>query len=85
MPDQPTPPTKGATPVRSFRIPDDLWQAVTAKANDEGISVTSVIMDSLSAYVNAPTKTLADLAADLTDDKAEEMAVLLIKKLRGRK
>ncbi|HJR88891.1 MAG TPA: hypothetical protein VJ782_01865 [Aeromicrobium sp.] len=45
MPNQP------ATPTRSVRVPDDLWQAVKRAAADQGETVTDVIVRALMRYV----------------------------------
>lgn len=45
MPNQP------ATPHRTVRIPDDLWEAVKRVAADNGETVTDVIVRALKRYV----------------------------------
>lgn len=45
MPNQP------ATPNRTFRCPDDLWEAAQRKAADEGETVTDVLIRALTRYV----------------------------------
>ena len=40
------------TPLRNFRIADDLWLAVQAKAAEEGESVTAVVVAALEKYVS---------------------------------
>ena len=45
MPNQPK------TPVRSVRIPDDVWRAAQAKAAAEGETVTDVVLRALRRYV----------------------------------
>lgn len=45
MPNQP------ATPNRTVRIPDDIWEAAKEKAADEGETVTDVIIRALQRYV----------------------------------
>lgn len=39
------------TPIRTFRIPDDLWAAVQAEAEKRGESVTDVVIRALRRYV----------------------------------
>jgi predicted DNA binding CopG/RHH family protein len=39
------------TPRRTIRVPDELWDAVKAKAADEGTTVTDVIVRCLRAYL----------------------------------
>lgn len=41
------------TKPRSVRVPDDLWEAVTAAAATEGRTVTDVITVALRRYVRA--------------------------------
>ncbi|WP_082748397.1 YlcI/YnfO family protein [Nocardioides jensenii] len=45
MPNQP------ATPVRSVRVPDELWDQVKRRADDEGKSLTQVVLDALRQHV----------------------------------
>ena len=45
MPNQP------ATPTRTFRCPDELWEAVQRKAADDGETVTDVLIRALRRYV----------------------------------
>ena len=45
MPNQPK------TPARSVRVPDDLWRAAQAKAEERGETVTDAILRALSRYV----------------------------------
>lgn len=45
MPNQP------ATPHRTVRIPDELWEAVQAKAAAEGVTVTEVIIKGLERFL----------------------------------
>lgn len=35
----------------SIRVPDDLWQAVKAKAKANYVSVSAVIIEALKAYL----------------------------------
>ncbi len=44
------------TRTRSARIPDPLWNAVKAKAEAEGRTVTDVITAALRRYVARPTR-----------------------------
>lgn len=39
------------TPLRSVRIPDDVWQAAQSKAEREGTTVTAVVLAALQRYV----------------------------------
>ena len=39
-----------ATPPRSIRIPDEIWQAAKARAAREGTTVTAIIMKALRRY-----------------------------------
>ena len=45
------PPNQPATPNRTVRIPDDLWDAAMRKAHDEGMTLTEVIIKALRAYL----------------------------------
>jgi predicted transcriptional regulator len=45
MPNQPK------TPVRGVRVPDELWRAAQAKADERGETVTDVIVRALARYV----------------------------------
>ena len=45
MPNQP------ATPNRTVRIANELWEAALAKAAAEGITVTDVIRDALERFL----------------------------------
>lgn len=40
-----------ATPNRTVRVPDDLWEAVKRKAADRGETVTDVILRALRRYL----------------------------------
>jgi len=44
-------PNAPKTPTRTIRVPDDLWKAVQRKALSESVTVTSVILKSLEAYL----------------------------------
>src|SRR3954470_25075308 len=44
-------PNAPGTPRRTIRIPDDLWDAATAKADKRGESVSDVIRHALERYV----------------------------------
>lgn len=44
-------PNQEATPRRTVRIPDELWEAVKRKAADEGKTVTEVIVRALERYL----------------------------------
>lgn len=39
-----------ATPPRSVRVPDVVWQAASARAKAEGTTVTAVILAALTRY-----------------------------------
>lgn len=45
MPNQPK------TKTRSVRVPDDLWEAALARAEERGETVTDVILRALKRYV----------------------------------
>lgn len=44
-------PNQPATPKRSVRVPDELWEAVMRVAHDQGETVTDVIIRALIRYV----------------------------------
>ena len=44
-------PNAPKTPTRTIRVSDDLWKAVQAKAADAGVTVTSILVDALEAYL----------------------------------
>lgn len=44
-------PNKPATPGRSIRIPMDLWEALRARADERGETVTAVVLRALRAYL----------------------------------
>lgn len=44
-------PNQEATPRRTLRIPDELWEAVKRKAADEGETVTDVVIRALQRYL----------------------------------
>jgi hypothetical protein len=49
-------PATGITPKRHVRVPDGLWDAVKAKAEAEGRTITDVILTALHRYVSTPPK-----------------------------
>lgn len=40
------------TPLRSIRVPEELWQAVKEKAKADGVTITSIISNALRDYVS---------------------------------
>lgn len=40
-----------ATPLRSLRIPNEVWDAAREKAEREGTTVTAVVLAALQRYV----------------------------------
>ena len=40
-----------ATPIRTFRCDDELWEAALRKAADEGTNVTEVIIAALRKFL----------------------------------
>lgn len=49
-------PATGETPKHNIRVPDPLWEAVTAKAKNEGRTITDVIVAALHRYAATPAK-----------------------------
>lgn len=39
-----------ATPLRSFRVTDNIWNTALARAKREGVTVTELIVTILDAY-----------------------------------
>lgn len=48
MPNQPK------FPARTVRVPDELWQAARAKADERGDNVSQVVREALRRYVKRP-------------------------------
>ena len=44
-------PNQPATPNRTIRVPDDVWEPAMAKAHAEGTTLTEVIIRALKAYL----------------------------------
>lgn len=44
-------PNKPKTPTHSVRVPQDLWDAVKAKAKRQGETVTDVVIRALIRYL----------------------------------
>ena len=40
-----------STPIRTLRVPDDLWEAAQARAEERGETVTDVLIRALKRYV----------------------------------
>jgi hypothetical protein len=45
------PPNQPKTPVRTVRVPDDIWQALRARADERGETVTDVVLRALRRYL----------------------------------
>lgn len=43
-------------PIRSVRVPDDLWNAAKARAASEGTTISELIRHWIRNYVNTPPK-----------------------------
>jgi hypothetical protein len=39
------------TPIRTLRVPDELWEAAQARAKERGETVTDVLIRALKRYV----------------------------------
>lgn len=50
-PSVPPVPNQPATPNRTIRVPDELWEAAMRVAHDNGETVTAVIIRALTRYV----------------------------------
>lgn len=46
-------PNAPKTPMKSFRIPDDIYRAAQAKAAENGETLTDVVRRALAEYVHA--------------------------------
>ena len=44
-------PNAPKTPTRTIRVSDALWKAAQKKAAEEGVTITSVIINSLETYL----------------------------------
>lgn len=44
-------PNAPKTPTRTLRVDDELWTAVQDQAKIDGVTVTSIIIDGLYAYL----------------------------------
>jgi len=47
-------PNQPKTPLKSFRIPEDLYRAAQGKAAERGESVSEVVRKALERYVKRP-------------------------------
>jgi hypothetical protein len=47
-------PNAPKTPGRNVRVPDDLWVAAQAKADERGETVSDVVRRALERYVRNP-------------------------------
>lgn len=50
MPSVP-PPNQPATPVRTVRVPDEVWEALRQRADERGETVTDVVLRALRRYL----------------------------------
>ena len=46
----PSVPNQPATPNRTIRVPDEVWEAARRKAQDRGETITAVIIRALIRY-----------------------------------
>ena len=44
-------PNAPKTPIRTIRVSDELWTAVQAQAAEDGVTVTSIIINALRNYL----------------------------------
>lgn len=44
-------PSRGTMP-RAIRIPDDLWARAKARAERDGVTITSVVIEALQRFVD---------------------------------
>lgn len=52
-PSVPSVPNQPATPNRTIRVPDELWEAALRIAHDRGETVTDVVIRALTRYVRS--------------------------------
>lgn len=45
------PPNTPGTPVRTVRIPDEMWDALRLRADERGETVTAVVLRALRQYL----------------------------------
>lgn len=45
------PPNRRGTPVRTVRIPDEMWEALRARADERGETVTDIVLRALRQYL----------------------------------
>lgn len=55
-------PNQPATPTRTVRVPDELWEAALRVARDNGETVADVIRRALTRYVRAHPESTEDEA-----------------------
>jgi hypothetical protein len=56
MPNQPK------TPLRSFRVPDEVWKPALARAQREGTTLTAVLLETLEEYGKGEVRHAPDQA-----------------------
>ncbi len=44
-------PNAPKTPTRTIRVPDELWLAVQKKAAEQGITVTSILIEAMEKFI----------------------------------
>lgn len=49
-------PNAPKTPTRTFRCPDEIWNAAKEKTLSEGRTITDVLIDALREYVDGALK-----------------------------
>lgn len=49
-------PNQPKTPIKSFRIPDDVYKAAQVKAAERGETLTAVVVDALKRYAKRGNK-----------------------------
>lgn len=53
-------PNQEKTPRRTVRVPDTLWEAAAAKADENGETVSDVVRRALERYVKRPSRRAGD-------------------------
>jgi predicted HicB family RNase H-like nuclease len=44
-------PNAPKTPTRTIRVADELWRAAQAKAKEDGVTLTSILIKALEDYI----------------------------------
>lgn len=70
-------PPRGHTPQRTFRVPDDLWQAAQERAARLGVTVSSVLINALRTFSDETERPLAHAPEPFLDLLLEAQEITL--------